>query len=175
MAIVTHLSTQALQTYLQTFDASAEVHVPNDISEALALLEFPPSGKVHVPGCIDAGGNTILLVFTTSGLLAGVKTVSVQGNFFLVTTATSWARPVLGTPVTVLTHASPKALEDYLKTFDATATVGTYSDISQAAAGEAGAKFVVTSPGRITFVKGSALGALLFVMDKGVEYTTVKK
>lgn len=173
MAVLIHSSAKALETYLQTFDASAEVHVPNDISEALALIETPPVGKLLFVG--DAGGNTLVIVFTTSGALAGVNTVRVKGNFYLTTTLTAFAAPVLAKPVEVRTHASVKALEDYLKAIDATATVSRFADISQAAGAETGAKFVTSSAGAFTFIKGSALGSILFINNKGAEYTTVKK
>jgi hypothetical protein len=175
MAVTRHLSSRALEAYLQGFDPSSEVHLVDDLSEGLYLLEFPPAGKLLVVAA--GGGNALLLVFSTSGTIAGVEAVEVKGGHFIAVTGAPVAAPVLATPVQVLTFESPKALEDYLKTIDAGATVNVYADESAAEAAQSlGNSFrYVCSFGRITWIRGTALGAVLFALDKGGKYTIIRK
>lgn len=173
MAVTRYTSLASLQAFLQTLDPSAVCIAPDDIAAALYIAQNPPDGKVLVMG--RAGGNNILLVFSTTGTIAGLRDVDVKGGHFLAFTGAALPSPVLGKPVQVLTFASAKALENYLKTIDAGAIVTVYPDEGSVNDAAPNIFTFVVSFGRITMIQGTALGVVLFIVDKGGEYTIVRK
>jgi hypothetical protein len=169
--ITVYNSVKDFETGLKTFDASAEAYVFNSDDEAFQILNTPPVGKQVAQ--IDMAGNRLLVIFTTTGTLAGIRWAALKGTRFYILTGAALPVPALAVPVEVRTHFSLKALEDYVKTIDPAATVSFYPD--ENAFVESGTINKVAASSGYTVILGAALGNLLFFAEKGGEFTTVKK